>query len=70
MKRRRPRIPRPPYPGPVVRGETIELVSEEEKAGRPVPPPVQFLVPPGAPPEVVEWANAGRPQPPTAPPPG
>jgi hypothetical protein len=70
MKRRRPRITPPPYPGQVVSGGIVELVSEEEKAGRPVAPPVRLVVPPDAPPEVAEWATAGRPQPPTAPPAG
>lgn len=59
MKRRRPRIVAPPSPGPYVQGGMLEAISEQEKAGRPLAKPVRLIVPEGAPPEVVEWANQG-----------
>jgi hypothetical protein len=40
MKRRRPRIVPPPYPGPVVWGGVLESSSEQEKEGRPPAPPI------------------------------
>lgn len=50
MKRRRPRLVGPPALGPYSAGEIREAVSEEEKAGRPVAPPVEFLTPVEPPP--------------------
>lgn len=62
--KRRPRIIRPPSPGSYVLGEMLVAISEQEKAGRPLAKPVRLLVPEGAPPEVVEWANQGLGPPP------
>lgn len=45
MKRRRVRIVPPPSPGRVVQGGILEAISEQEKAGRPVPPPITLLNP-------------------------
>jgi hypothetical protein len=45
MKRPRPKVSRPPYPGPYVKGPITELVCEEDKAGRPLAPVVELLSP-------------------------
>ena len=45
MKRRRPKISRPPYPGEYAWGGIHEAISEEEKAGRPRAPLVELLSP-------------------------
>jgi hypothetical protein len=51
--KRRPRIIPPPYPGRVVHGGIIELISEEEKAGRPLPPIAYPVMSPDTPPDVI-----------------
>jgi hypothetical protein len=53
MRRRRPRICPPPGVGKYVNGGIIELVSEEEKAGRPPAPVVYPVLPPDTPPDVI-----------------
>jgi len=58
MKFRPNRILPPPGPGAYVRGEVLEAISEEEKNGRPVAPPVEVL--PAIPPEVLEEEAAAR----------
>jgi len=45
IKRRRPKISRPPYPGEYAWGGIHEAISEEEKAGRPRAPLVELLSP-------------------------
>jgi hypothetical protein len=45
MKRPRPKVSRPPYPGEYGWGGIHEAISEEEKAGRPTAPVVQLLSP-------------------------
>ena len=69
MKRRRPRLVGPPILGPISPTGITELVSEEEQAGRPVPPPVVWLTPrPTTEVEITELVSeeeqAGRPVPP------
>jgi hypothetical protein len=71
MKRRRPRICPPPGPGKYVGGDIIELISEEEKAGRPLPPVVYPVMPPDTPPDVIaamRESGALPPLPPEQPP--
>lgn len=46
MGRRRPRLVGPPELGPYAAGEITEAISEEEKAGRPLPPVVYPVMPP------------------------
>jgi hypothetical protein len=54
MRRRRgPRIVPPPYPGPVVYGGILVGISEEDKAGVPLPPVVYPVMPPDTPPDVI-----------------
>lgn len=53
MKRRRQHVVPPPAPGPYARCEIVEAISEEEKAGRPVAPPLEPR-PAGRPIEICE----------------
>lgn len=43
MKRRRQRIQIPPGTGSYGPCEIVEVISEEEKAGRPVDPPIELV---------------------------
>lgn len=47
------RNPLPPFPGQVVHGGILYGISEEELAGRPPVPPVEFVMPPDTPPDVL-----------------
>ena len=66
-KRRRRRF-EPPGLGRYVAAEIVELVSEEEKAGRPVAPVVYPVMPPDTPPDVIAAMRESGALPPLPPP--